>query len=66
MFGGGRVVTDGILGGAIDTLDLMVIPEAIGSGIPLFTAPVPGPLRLVESTTYSGGAIRAVYDLTGR
>lgn len=66
VFGGGRVVTDGILGGAIDTLDLMVIPEAIGSGIPLFTAPVPGPLRLVESTTYSGGAIRAVYDLTGR
>ena len=44
----------------------MVIPEAIGSGISLFTAPVLGPLRLVESTSYSGGAIRAVYDLTGR
>lgn len=66
VFGGGRVVTDGILGGAIDTLDLMVIPEAIGSGIPLFTAAVPGPLRLVETTQYSGGAIRAVYDLRGR
>jgi len=64
VFGGGRVVTDGILGGAIDTLDLMVIPEAIGSGIPLFTAPVPGPMRLIESTTYSGGAIRTIYDLT--
>ena len=61
-----RWPTAGILAGAIDTLDLMVIPEAIGSGIPLFAAPVPGPLRLVESTTYSGGAIRAVYDLTGR
>ena len=66
VFGGGRVVTDGILGGAIDTLDLTVIPEAIGSGIPLFTAPVPGPMRLIESTPYSGGAIRLVYDLTGR
>jgi dihydrofolate reductase len=66
VFGGGRVVTDGILGGAVDTLDLTVIPEAIGSGIPLFTAPVPGPLRLRESTPYSGGAIRLVYDLTGR
>ncbi len=64
VFGGGRVVTDGILGGAIDTLDLTVVPEAIGSGIPLFTAPVPGPLRLFESTSYSGGAIRLVYDLT--
>ena len=66
VFGGGRVVTDGILGGAIDTLDLTVIPEAIGSGIPLFTAPVPGPMRLIESRPYSGGAIRLVYDLTGR
>jgi dihydrofolate reductase len=66
VVGGGRVVTDGILGGAIDTLDLTVIPEAIGSGIPLFAAPLPGPLNLIESTRYSGGAIRAVYDLTGR
>ena len=66
VFGGGRVVTDGIMGGAIDTLDLTVIPEVIGSGIPLFTAPIPGPLRLVESTPYSGGAIRLVYDLAGR
>jgi len=43
-----------------------VIPEAIGSGISLFAAPVLGPLRLVESARYSGGAIRAVHDLTGR
>ena len=65
VFGGGRVVTDGILGGAIDTLDLTVVPEALGSGIPLFTAPVPGPLRLVDSIRYSGGAMRLLYDLRG-
>lgn len=66
VFGGGRVVTDGILGGAIDTLDLTIVPEVLGSGIPLFTAPVPGPFRLVDSIRYSGGANRVVYDLTGR
>lgn len=66
VFGGGRVVTDGVLGGEIDTLDLTVVPEAIGSGIPLFTAPVPGPLRLVDSIRYSGGANRLIYDLRGR
>ena len=64
VVGGGKVVTDGILGGAIDTLDLMVIPEAIGSGIPLFTAAISGPLRLVQTTQYPGGAVRLVYDLT--
>jgi len=66
VFGGGRVVTDGILGGAIDSLDLTVVPEVLGDGIPLFTAPVPGPLRLVESIRYSGGANRLIYDLTER
>jgi hypothetical protein len=38
----------------------------LGDGIPLFTAPVPGPLRLVESIRYSGGANRLIYDLTER
>ncbi len=66
VFGGGRVVTDGILGGAVDTLDLTIVPEVLGAGLPLFTAPVPGPFRLVESIRYSGGANRLVYDLTGR
>jgi dihydrofolate reductase len=66
VFGGGRVVSDGILGGAIDTLDLTVVPEVLGSGIPPFTAPVPGPFALVESTRYAGGAIRLIYDLAER
>ena len=37
VFGGGRFVTDGLLGGAIDTLDITVMPEALGTGIALFT-----------------------------
>lgn len=40
-----------------------MVPEALGSGIPLFTAPVPGPFRLVESIAYAGGALRVIYDV---
>lgn len=62
VLGGGRVVTDGLRAGAIDTLDLMVVPVALGTGIPLFTAPYDGPLRLIEATPYGDGA-RLVYDV---
>jgi dihydrofolate reductase len=63
VFGGGRVITDGLLGNAIDTLDLMVIPEAIGSGIPLFAAGYSAPMHVSETTGYSNGALRIVYNL---
>jgi dihydrofolate reductase len=62
VFGGGRVVTDGLNGGAIDILDITVMPEAPGSGIPLFTDPYSGPMSLTDTTRYLNGAIRLVYD----
>jgi len=55
------VITDALLGGAVDTLDLTVMPEALGSGIPLFAAPFAGRLELVETTPYAGGAVRLIY-----
>lgn len=61
VLGGGRVITDALLGGAVDTLDLTVMPEALGSGIPLFAAPFAGRLELVETTPYAGGAVRLIY-----
>ena len=64
VFGGGRVVTDGLRGGVIDTLDLTVMPEALGSGVPLFAGPYEGPMRLLQSVPYANGAIRLVYDTT--
>ena len=64
VFGGGKVVTEGLLGGAIDVLDITVMPEALGSGIPLFTRPYAEPMRLVESIPYANGAIRLVYETT--
>ena len=62
VFGGGKVVTDGLRGGAIDTLDITVMPEALGSGIPLFTDAYDGPMRLIESVAYPNSAVRLVYD----
>ena len=62
VFGGGRVVTDGLRGGAVDTLDITVMPLALGSGIPLFADTYNGPMRLVDSVPYANGAVRLVYD----
>ena len=63
VFGGGRVVTEGLLGGAIDTLDITVMPEALGTGIPLFSEPFSGPMSLVQTVPYPNGAVRLVYEL---
>ena len=62
VFGGGKVVTEGLVGGAIDTLDITLMPEALGSGIPLFSDAYDGPMQLVESVPYANGAVRLVYD----
>ena len=62
VFGGGKVVTDGLIGGAINTLDITLMPEALGGGVPLFADAYDGPMRLVESVPYPNGAFRLVYD----
>ena len=62
VLGGGTVVTDGLRGSAIDTLDITVLPEALGSGIPQFTDGYEGPMTLVDSQTYPNGAIRLIYQ----
>ncbi len=62
VFGGGRVITDALNGGAVDTLDLTVMPEALGDGIPLFTEEFLGPLRPLEAVSYDNGAVGLVFD----
>ena len=66
VFGGGRVVTDGLLGGAVDTLDIAVMPEAIGEGIPLFSESYDGTLELLEAIPYDLGMVRLVYRTSDR
>jgi len=62
VFGGGNVVTAGLLGGVVDTLDITVVPEAIGEGVPLFTEPFSGPMRPLAAIPFENGAVRLVYD----
>jgi dihydrofolate reductase len=62
VFGGGEVVTAALAGGVVDTLDITVVPEAIGSGIPLFSDAFSGPMRVLETMPFDNGALRIVYD----
>lgn len=62
VFGGAQIITEGLAGGAIDTLDLTVVPEALGDRNPLFQKPYSGPLRLTGHASYTNGAIRLIYD----
>ena len=61
VVGGGEVITDGINGGAIDTLELYLMPVALGSGIPLFASRVERPLTLPDSHVYTNGVVKLVY-----
>jgi len=40
----------------------MVMSEALGSGVPLFSDRYDGPMRLERSETYANGATRLIYD----
>jgi dihydrofolate reductase len=62
VHGGGRVVTEGLRGGAIDILDITLMPEVLGTGIPLFGEAYDGPMRLIDSVAFANGAIRLVYQ----
>ena len=63
VFGGGRVVTEGLKGGVVDTLDITVMPEALGSGVPLFAEPCMIAMNLVDSVAYPNGAVRLIYQI---
>lgn len=64
VVGGGNVITEGLLQGAIDTLELYVMPIVLGSGVPLFTSEYGGRLELAESKTFSNGVVKLVYSTT--
>ena len=64
IVGGGRVIVDGMNAGAIDALELYVMPRILGSGIPLVPEPFDGSLSLVESHAYSNGVVRLIYGVS--
>ena len=65
VIGGGEVVTAGLEAGAIDVLELYVMPVVLGSGVPLFTRALDVPLDLEESTSFSNGVVKVVYRTDG-
>jgi dihydrofolate reductase len=62
VVGGGKVITDGIQQGAIDTLEMYLMPVVLGSGVALFTETLDGPLALTSSDTFTNGVVRLVYS----
>ena len=64
LIGGGQIATLLFNAGLIDELMVFVMPIILGDGIPLFANfPVTKSLKLVESKTYSTGAVGLVYQL---
>lgn len=64
IVGGGKVILEGMRGGAIDTLEVYVMPVVLGSGVPLFPGSYEGPLALTESQAYTNGVVKLVYSTT--
>jgi dihydrofolate reductase len=64
IIGGGKVVTAALQSGVVDTLELYIMPVALGQGVPLFTEPCEGPLTLIETKAFSNGVVKLVYSLT--
>lgn len=61
IVGGGEVVTSGLEAGAIDVLELYVMPVALGSGVPLFTRAMDVPLDLEEAVAFTNGVVKLAY-----
>ena len=60
--GGVRFARSLVAGGLVEQFILMVIPVALGKGLPLFSGlDAAMPLRLVSSRAFPGGAVAQVY-----
>ena len=62
IVGGGRVIIDGMNSGAIDSLELYVMPDILGAGVPLFPEAFHGTLTLTDSHAFANGVVRLRYD----
>lgn len=64
IVGGGQVIIDAMNSGAVDVLEIYVMPVALGSGIPLFPKAFAGTLSLSESTAFSNGVVMLRYNVS--
>jgi dihydrofolate reductase len=61
VVGGGKVITAALLAGAVDILEMYVMPIALGSGVPLFEESYTGRLDLREARSFTNGVVRLEY-----
>lgn len=61
VLGGGRLQQAFLDRGALDRLDMFVVPELVGEGIRMFPGGRPGGLKLVEAGEIGGGVMRLAY-----
>ena len=60
--GGVRFARSLVANGLVDQLMLMVVPVALGDGLPLFSSlPAPAPLKLLSCNAFPGGAVAQTY-----
>lgn len=64
LFGGSELFRSFLELGAIDTVEVSVIPVLLGAGVPLLPPPyTPTKLRLSSSQVYRSGRIALAYDV---
>jgi dihydrofolate reductase len=61
VVGGGGVASDLLDAGLLDEVQVTVVPIVLGSGKRLFDRPVPEPMRLLGTRTFSTGMIELTY-----
>jgi dihydrofolate reductase len=62
ILGGGRLQQAFLDRGALDRLDMFVVPELVGEGIRMFPGGAPAGLKLVASGDVGGGVMRLAYE----
>lgn len=64
ILGGGKVMGAFLAAGEVDSIEMTIVPVAIGSGIPMYAgnATIARRFTLVQVRQYPSGAVRIVYE----
>jgi dihydrofolate reductase len=64
LVGGGETARRFVEAGAVDKLELTLVPVVLGGGIPLFGAAPTTRLELQSSRPFQNGAVELIYDFS--
>jgi dihydrofolate reductase len=67
IVGGGEIMGAFLAAGAVDTIEMSVVPVAIGTGIPMYSGQrtISQRFTLLEQSRYPSGIVRLVYERAG-